>query len=103
MKVCLKWAVQKGILPVIKSENEGRLKENKESLNGLAEDCKDSAKLSSDDILTIDKLNKNQNIFMGWYDMLWVVYKNGNWCYVGFVFFETQVDSIHCTFQKIYL
>ena len=41
-----------------------------ETLNGLAEDCKDSAKLSSDDILTIDKLNKNQNIFMGWYDML---------------------------------
>ena len=64
------------------------MKENKESLNGLAEDSKDSAKLSSDDILTIDKLNKNQNIFMGWYDMLWVVYKNGNWYYDGLIFFD---------------
>ena len=70
MKVCLKWAIQKGILPVIKSENEGRLKENMGAVNGRTDDCKVGAKLSSDDILTIDKLNKNQNIFMGWYDML---------------------------------
>ena len=41
-----------------------------EALNGGTHDCRDGAKLSSDDILTIDKLNKDQNIFMGWYNML---------------------------------
>ena len=41
-----------------------------EALNGMTDDCKVGAKLQSDDMLTIDKLNKNQNIFMGWYDML---------------------------------
>ena len=41
-----------------------------EALNGMTDDCKVGAKLQSDDMLTIDKLNKNQNIFMGWYNML---------------------------------
>ena len=49
-----------------------------EALNGRTDDCKVGAKLSSDDILTIDKLNKNQNIFMGWYNMLLAVNKYGN-------------------------
>jgi diketogulonate reductase-like aldo/keto reductase len=62
--------MQKGILPVIKSENERRLKENLDAMNGLFDDSQCGVKLSNEDILTIDGLNKNQNIFMGLYDML---------------------------------
>ena len=65
-KVCLKWAIQKGILPVIKSENEVRLIENMNALKGEL----DGIRLSEEDISTIDNLNQNQNIFMGWYNML---------------------------------
>ena len=62
--------MQKGILPVIKSENEGRLKENLDAMNGLFDDSQCGIKLSNEDILAIDGLNKSQNIFMGWYNML---------------------------------
>lgn len=62
--------MQKGILPVIKSENEGRLKENMDAMNGVFNDIQDGIKLSDQDLLKMDSLNKNQNIFMGWYNML---------------------------------
>ena len=66
--MCLKWAIQKGILPVIKSENEGRLKENLAAVqDNLVED---GGRLNEEDMKRIDLLNKNQNIFMGWYNML---------------------------------
>ena len=62
--------MQKGILPVIKSENEHRLKENLDAMNGLFDESQDGVKLTHEDILTIDGLNKSQNIFAGWYNML---------------------------------
>ena len=65
--MCLKWAIQKDILPVIKSENEGRLKENLAALQDNSED--DGGRLYEEDMKRIDQLNKNQNIFMGWYNM----------------------------------
>ena len=69
--MCLKWAIQKGILPVIKSENEGRLKENLAALQGFQDSSEDeSGRLNEEDVNRIDLLNKNQNIFMGWYNML---------------------------------
>ena len=69
-QVCIKWAVQKGILPVIKSENEGRLKENIDALKGVSCDKDPGKRLSEADVARIDKLNKGQNIFLGWYNML---------------------------------
>ena len=68
LKVCLKWTIQKGILPVIKSENEGRLKENLAALQDNSED--NGGRLDEEDVKRIDQLNKNQNIFMGWYNIL---------------------------------
>ena len=69
--MCLKWAIQKGILPVIKSENEGRLKENLAALRGLQDHSEEEGgRLNEEDVKRIDLLNKNQNIFMGWYNML---------------------------------
>ena len=68
--MCLKWAIQKGILPVIKSENEGRLKENMDALKGLTKDSESGVILSESDMSTINDLNRGQNIFLGWYNML---------------------------------
>ena len=71
LQVCLKWTIQKGILPVIKSENEGRFRENMASLQELGDDTEEEGvRLDEADLKRIDKLNKNQNIFMGWYNML---------------------------------
>jgi len=61
-QVCLRWALQKGIGPVIKSENEARLKENMATIN--------MNPLEKQDMERIDQLNKGQNIFLGWYDMM---------------------------------
>ena len=56
---------------MIKSENEGRLKENLAALEGLDETQTDGGvRLTDEDMQRIDKLNKQQNIFMGWYNML---------------------------------
>ena len=62
--------MQNSILPIIKSENEGRLKENINALKGLFDDSKSGGALSKEDISKIDTLNKGQSIFMGWYNML---------------------------------
>jgi len=61
-QVCLRWALQRGVLPVIKSENEARLKENLEATR--------MKPLPEEDMERIDQLNKGQNIFLGWYDMM---------------------------------
>ena len=56
---------------MIKSENEGRLNENMAALKGLEETQEDGrVRLTDEDMQRIDKLNKQQNIFMGWYNML---------------------------------
>ena len=41
------------------------------SLQGLGDDLEEqTVRLGEEDLKRIDQLNKNQNIFMGWYNML---------------------------------